>query len=321
MSLIERIYWIDGAIRAGRFPNAADVAARFEVDKRTAFKDRLHMLHRLNAPLVHNRERSGWTYSDFTWMLPFLALSEPEAATLRRSLLAVQEYLDPADAAVAGQLFTRLAPALGQPPSTETLSGAVHLLPAAQPPRQLLADCRQAVRRGQRLHLRYYAIRRDEETDRIVHPYHLHTFSGEPHLIAWCEARKEMRQFFLGRILECAVLPEEGAFARQLDFDAEAYLRRGLASMHGKEPVTIRARFSPYQSRWIRERQYHASQQLEEQADGGLIVTLRVGGTEEARRWLLGFGSEVEVLEPDSLRTEIREELKKMQTIYEIEPQ
>lgn len=138
MTLIERVYWIDGEIRAGRFPNADAVAERFEVSRRTAFKDRDHLLNRLNAPLIWDRSRSGWTYSDFTWVLPFLALSEAEAATLRRSLLAAQEYLTPADGRIAGQLFARLLPDLARPGSWETGGGAIHLLPtrryAAKPP-------------------------------------------------------------------------------------------------------------------------------------------------------------------------------------------
>ena len=321
MSLIERIYWIDGEIRAGRFPNADAVATRFEVSRRTAFKDRDHLLHRLNAPLVMNEERNGWTYSDFTWMLPFLALSESEAATLRRSLLVLEEYLSPADAVVAGQLFNRLSPDLSKAPATETLSGAIHLLPQAQPPRQLFADCRQAIRNAQHLRLRYYSIRHNHVTERIVHPYHLHTYAGEPHLIAWCETRQAVRQFFLGRIRAYVVLPEEAAFVRQADFDAEVYLRKGLALLHGGETMTIRARFTPYQARWIRERQYHITQRLEELPDGGLIITFQVGGTEEARRWLLSFGADVEVLEPAELRAEIVEELQKLQKIYDASSQ
>ena len=36
---------------------------------------------------------------------------------------------------------------------------------------------------------------------------------------------------------------------------------------------TVRIRFTPYQSRWIRERQYHSSQTLEELPDGGVLMT------------------------------------------------
>ena len=76
--------------------------------------------------------------------------------------------------------------------------------------------------------------------------------------------------------------------------------------------------FSPYQARWIRERRYHPSQQTEEFPDGSLLVSMEVAGTEEVRRWLLGYGAEVEVLEPASLRAEIRTELQKLLAIYDI---
>jgi len=46
------------------------------------------------------------------------------------------------------------------------------------------------------------------------------------------------------------------------------------------------------------------------------LVTLRVAGTEEIRRWVLGYGAEAEVLEPTSLREALAEEAKKLAKIY-----
>ena len=91
---------------------------------------------------------------------------------------------------------------------------------------------------------------------------------------------------------------------------------RGFEVRHGEELVTVRVRFSPYQSRWIRERRYHPSQQIEELADGALILTLRVAGIQEIKRWILGYGAHAEVLEPASLRAAIVEEAKKVAEIY-----
>ena len=54
----------------------------------------------------------------------------------------------------------------------------------------------------------------------------------------------------------------------------------------------------------------------EEQEDGGLVLSLRVAGVEEVRRWLLGYGAEVEVLEPESLRAELAEEAEKLRRMY-----
>lgn len=42
--------------------------------------------------------------------------------------------------------------------------------------------------------------------------------------------------------------------------------------------------------------------------DGDLILSLNVAETAEIKGWILGFGQEAEVLEPASLREEIRAE-------------
>ena len=105
-----RFHWIYDQIRSGRYPNAQSVCDHFKVSRRTAYDDRNRLMISLGAPLVLDRKRNGWTYSDPTYILPFLALPEPEAATLRRTLLAAQEYLGAADAHLVQRLFTRLAP-------------------------------------------------------------------------------------------------------------------------------------------------------------------------------------------------------------------
>jgi predicted DNA-binding transcriptional regulator YafY len=315
MSQTERIFWIDAEIRAGRCPDAEAVARRFEVSRRTAFKDRDYLLYRLHAPLVYDRRRRGWTYSDPTYLLPFLALSDTEAAALRRSLLAAEEYLSPADADAVRLVAERLAGYLPEDASGgERVRGSIRLLQHV--PSELHDACVRAVERRHRLRLAYYSVRRDEVNERVVRPYDLLNWRGEPHLIAWCEWRREVRQFFLGRVRQFQLLEPEAAFARDPGFDVDGYLARGLDLAHGEEVVTIRARFTPYQARWIRERRYHPSQEVEELPDGGLLLTLRVAGTEEARRWLLGYGGEVEALEPESLRREMAEAAKKLARIY-----
>ncbi len=72
------------------------------------------------------------------------------------------------------------------------------------------------------------------------------------------------------------------------------------------EPQLVRIRFSPEQAPYIAERQWHPSQSTERRSDGGLILSLQVGSLWEVKRWLLGWGSAAEVLEPFALREEIR---------------
>jgi len=316
MSLPERLYWIDAQVRAGRYPNAKKVADHFEVSQRVAYEDRRYLKDRLGAPLENDRGRGGWRYSDETFMLPFLALTDLQASALRRSLLAAQEYLSTVDAAAIRLLLDRFAAYLPAGQERESIGGSMHFSHEAQVEQALLAACRQAVRNRQKMDIRYFSAHRNEVNDRVIHPYHLHYYQGEPHLLAWCEWKTDVRQFFLGRVREWKLLETEAAFVRDPSLDVETYWRRGLGLQHGEPPVTVRARFSPYQARWIRERRYHASQQIEEQPDGGLILTLHVSGMAEVRRWLLSYGAEAEVLEPPELRAALAEQAENLAKIY-----
>jgi hypothetical protein len=46
----------------------------------------------------------------------------------------------------------------------------------------------------------------------------------------------------------------------------------------GEEPVEVVIRFDAYQARYIRERRWQATQEVEELADGGLILRCKTGG-------------------------------------------
>ncbi|MCX6379872.1 MAG: WYL domain-containing protein [Armatimonadetes bacterium] len=271
MSQTERIYWLDAEIRGGRYPNAETLRSRWEVSRRTAFGDSKFLKERLKAPLMFDKRRGGWFYSDATYSLPYLALSESEANTLCKTLLVAQEYLSPTDSEPLRQVVEKLQTYLPKTSHSHSeMRGSIHLAHALSS--GLATDCEQAIQWRKRVEILYYSGRRDATTERVIHPYALLMWRGEPHLIAWCEWRQDIRQFFLGRIRQWRVLEQERAFARQEGFDVEEYLRRGLDMLHGAELVRVRVRFSAYQARWIRERRYHESQTIEELEGGGSSV-------------------------------------------------
>ena len=78
----------------------------------------------------------------------------------------------------------------------------------------------------------------------------------------------------------------------------------------------------------VEERGWHETQQIEwlnadntlfEELPGEhaeLIATFRLSDLVEFKRWLLGFGAAAEVLRPDSLRRELRDELSRAADRY-----
>jgi predicted DNA-binding transcriptional regulator YafY len=61
---------------------------------------------------------------------------------------------------------------------------------------------------------------------------------------------------------------------------------------------------------------WHHSQTLEELADGGVLLKMRVGGIREIKTWVMGWGAEVEVLAPPELRANVAEDSRRMSAQY-----
>ena len=88
MAQQERIHWMHAVLLNGAYLHWQSVVDKFEVHRRTAFNDMRFLRDRLGAPIAFSRRHNGWHYTEPNYQLPFLALSEPEADTLRRTLLA-----------------------------------------------------------------------------------------------------------------------------------------------------------------------------------------------------------------------------------------
>ena len=76
----------------------------------------------------------------------------------------------------------------------------------------------------------------------------------------------------------------------------------------GEEPVDVAIRFDAFHAHYIRERQWHPTQEIDEQPDGCLILRFRVGGMSEVKRWVMAYGSHAQVLAPQSLREDAADE-------------
>lgn len=167
----------------------------------------------------------------------------------------------------------------------------------------------RALAKQQALRVRYFSMSRAAETERRVDPYHLTYFNGGFYLIGYCHVRRAVRVFAVERMR--AVTPLDETFTVPPDFDADAYLASAWGLVRG-ERVRVRARFTAAVAPYVRERLWHPTQTVRDLDAGRLEVTLEVADTVEVRRWLLGFGGDVEVIEPATLREAIVREAERV---------
>lgn len=297
----------------------ADGARELGCTGRTVWRD-LAALEGVGFPIYDDRDgadgrRGVWRVrAGFHHGIPVpLALDEIVAVLLAEKLLspASASPLGPAIASFVGKVRALLTPqalalvdAMAARVGVRTL-GAKLQAPAAEH----VPEIGRALRERRQLRLRYYSMSRDAETERRVDPYYLTYFATGLYLVGHCHLRGAVRVFAVERIRAVDVLP--ATFAIPAGFDVHAYLASAWGLIRG-DVVTVVARFAPSVAPYVRERLWHPSQKLRELPDRSLEVTLGVADTIEVRRWLLGFGAEVEVLAPASLREALRLEAERV---------
>jgi predicted DNA-binding transcriptional regulator YafY len=316
---LQRLLTIDAEIRGGHYPNASRMAEKLEVSKRVIYKDREFMVDRLGAPIEYDRERGGWFYTDPTWILPSIFVTEGELMAFFLSVEVARRYLGTAFEVPLRSAINRLAASLGSQVQVSLEELREHYTFAAPSTpdvdAQLLVEMHRAIQEQLQVHMRYYTASRDDWTERIVHPHHLYNMRGDWYLFAYDQGRKEIRNFHLGRVAWWQVLVK--SFERVPDFSPHEWMSNAFQVERGDETLEIAIRFDEYQARWIRERRWHESQQpLEELPDGGVLLRFQSSGLEEVKRWVMQFGSHAEVLEPERIRQACWEEAKRMLAIY-----
>jgi predicted DNA-binding transcriptional regulator YafY len=151
----------------------------------------------------------------------------------------------------------------------------------------------------------YYTMSRKKEGRRKVDLYRIWFFNGTFYLIGCCHQRGEVRIFALDRIK--MLHQTKDAFEVPEGFDFEEFMRPSFGVFQ-RDPVRVKIWFAPDAAGYIKEKIWHDTQEIAPQKDGSIIFKAEVAGTQEIKSWVMSWGSKAEVLEPQSLREEIRAE-------------
>lgn len=128
------------------------------------------------------------------------------------------------------------------------------------------------------------------------------------------EGYVEPRTYRLDRIIEANLTREPFHYSYQISPDE--WLQNAWGIWGGiREPITVVLRFTGQGRDRVVETRWHPSQETEE-TEEGLIVRFRLSEPREAYPWIRGWGPDVEVLEPRSLREWHIDQIRKMMESY-----
>jgi predicted DNA-binding transcriptional regulator YafY len=282
------------------------IASFVGMSRRNAYRDLRALQDELDIPLW--AERGRWGISDRAF-LPAFRLTRAEAMAVFLAARLMARYADSHDpdlAAAFQKLGEALPPVLGRHVQrTLDIMAARPLDPVGSRNLRVLT---QAWAERRIVELTYdpstYDPSREPRTAR-VRPYLIEP-SAETHalyLIGFDELKGGLRTFKLERIRSLAVTPAQ--YEPLPDGEIEAALDRAWGIVADQPVVEVVLRFDRAVASRVAETTWHPTQELTRHSDGSVTWRARVSGTLEIRPWVLGWGADVEVLEPAALRREI----------------
>lgn len=163
-----------------------------------------------------------------------------------------------------------------------------------------------------RVRMRYHSFSSQQVKDYIVEPYRLAYAQGGLYLQAFVPDYSEMRTFAAQRI-ERAVALEE-SFNPVASSPADVF-PHSLGAFSGT-PERVVIEFSAGEAPYVREREWHSSQVIEDLPGGRIRLTLDVVIDWELQAWVMGFGPAAKVITPEAFARRIVESLEETRATY-----
>lgn len=310
-----RMAYIDRLIREGKYPNCVTVAGEFEVHRKTIQKD-IDCMRDLGAPLEYDAKQHGYYYTEPNYFLPAISLTQSDMFAFIVNEQILKQYKDAPYYKEIKKVIDKIIQLLPDDIAVDEAANIFSFtnMPASPVNKHHLDVLQKAAYEEKQIKIKYHSQHSNEAHDRTVDPYAIRNQNGTWYLIAFCHSRNEMRIFALNRIL--AIETTDVDFYKPSSFSIEEYLKDSFGIYRDNKNYHVKLKFSSYQARWIRERQWHKTQKLTALDNGGLILEMEVQGLDEVKRWVLQYGGEVEVVGPEVLKDDVKQEIKKMQQSY-----
>jgi len=160
-----------------------------------------------------------------------------------------------------------------------------------------------------------------EETARVFE-YTLSPYFIEPyavgrtvHVIGFREPPGAVRTLKVERIRRAELLHDR--YEIPADFDPRSLLSDAWGIWYTEEePVEVVLRFHPRVAHRVKETRWHPSKAVEEQPDGAVVWRAKVAEPQEMLPWIRGWGADVEVLGPETLRETLMGEARSLAQLY-----
>lgn len=156
---------------------------------------------------------------------------------------------------------------------------------------------------------------------RCIEPYGLAVYQSSLYVVAAAaeveDPNERLRHWKLDRFHRAKVLEEW--FKPDPDIDISKHLSNSIGIFSGDSPTLVRIRLSPRAAAWVREDPWHPDQTLQPESSDHVMLTVPTAHPREVLPKVLALGADAEVVEPESIRTAVKETVAAMAQTYGVD--
>lgn len=300
-----------------------DLMAKLECSKSTLHRTINALKDYLNAPVVFDAEAGGYKYAkeaadagEASYELPGLWFTPREL----QALAVLQRLLKDAGGGLLEEHLAPLARRLNDLTKHQRLNlgeaGSRLRFPSigARPVGKEFDTVASATLQRRKLWIEYHARSTGARSERTVSPQRITHYRETWYLDAWDEERNALRSFSIDRI-ERARMLEAAAFDVP-EGELEEHYASAYGIFGGKADKVAVLRFTREAAQWVSDEKWHPRQEGAWLADGRYELRIPYREPRELVMDVMRQGRNVEVIAPDELRRQVREELEQAAAQY-----
>ena len=296
MKRAERLLDLMHLLAGRRGVTVGEIARRFDVSERTAYRDLEQLGYRL-APVV--RDERGYRLMDGAKLQPqSLTLSERRLLAVLLSSPALARL--PSLSARLRSLADKLTPEAAAASIAEDDPRFAEIERSGAIAPQVMRRLESAIDARTSARIDYASLSSGTRRWRAVDPLAIFHRAHAWYLVARCHESGQPRMFRLDRVL--AVDTMNGSrFEPPAGFALDAFLAGSWEVFRGDESYDVVVRFSPALAPLVLHGYHHPGEQVTPLQDGSAEYRVTLSHLDEIARWVVGFAGGAVAVEPAEL--------------------
>jgi predicted DNA-binding transcriptional regulator YafY len=305
MNRIDRVSAILIHLQSRQVVKAQDIAERFNISLRTVYRD-IRTLEEAGVPIV-GEAGVGYRMMD-GYRLPPVMFTKEEATAFLTAEKMVEKLTDPSTQEGFKSAMYKIRAVLRSTEKNylENLEDNIEVvenkfLPKNRHEVHHLQNILKSISDKVVLNIKYFANHSQEDTTRHIEPVGIY-FSGTYwHLIAYCQMRKDYRDFRIDRIMNI----EETTLSFLKEHPS---LKTYLSQISRKRELhTVVLRLDNEVIKTLGDQKYYHGYVSEQMVDNQVEMTFLTSSLMGFARWFMLLGDRAEIITPESLKTEVKE--------------